>query len=196
MKKLAFMLAVFAIAGVASANLLGDPGFDGSIGSFSGYTNPASLTSDHDWATGSGMTWAAAGGQAVHQDATDSTLWQGVALPAEGAYSFNFEYMGTGMIARVLFSGGVNWFQPVDNDGLGDLDLIADVALPDAASMTAGSVPFSVTAGDVSNYSYLFVNITQAANSDGVVDNADVVPEPASLSLLGLGAVALIRRRR
>lgn len=76
---------------------------------------------------------------------------------------------------------------------------LTSVASPDGSLITttvAYNYAPGLTSGPVVNWAkFRIINNT---NGDGTVyyDNMRLVPEPATLSLLGLGGVALLRRRR
>lgn len=74
---------------------------------------------------------------------------------------------------------------------------LINLATTATASGTYGGVTYSGPANGLAITSNTLLGTTNSPNSTlSIVGNVDPVPEPASFAALGVGAVALLRRRR
>jgi hypothetical protein len=115
----------------------------------------------------------------------------GVTIPAAQTALFPLTQTG----ATLVGSAGFAWHEFV-------VDVSGGFATWSVSGTPIARVELSTVALGGSNFhfNYFDTNATSTTNTDRlnfmVVDNVTVVPEPASMAALGLGALALIRRRR
>jgi hypothetical protein len=153
----------------------------------------------------------------------DGTLWGAYANlmkidPLTAAVT-NVGPLGQQASGDIAFNGGVLYVSIVDPSGFGGNDFLASVNTATGAATVIGDIgtsgvfgmgtgPDGVLYGGVGNH-IISINTTTGAGSPvsmwpifngsfGGVYGADFapIPEPATLGLLSIGAVALVRRRR
>lgn len=131
-----------------------------------------------------------------------------LAYGAGGDLNADFAALGTGSAIRLVFSTA---------DLAGEVSIQAYSAGPSRMSTWTGSTPgglfnadqnFDVSLSDPNwfansgggvdwhNVDRISITLTGAANGDYVLRHIVIVPEPATLSLLALGGVAVLRRKR
>ena len=204
MKKVLMLMAVLAITGIASAELLTDPGFEAGAwpaGYGAAYTSYwvgygfQTVVTDASVAR-SGNNYLSAGNYAYGASWGYSLVWEDVAATVGTNYNLSAYFMddwgasgATGTIGAVsklefIDSGGakttIDGSAPIAKDwDLGWQQLSVSGVAP------AGTVTVRAVVGQGSN-----------ANSYVRVDDASLVPEPATMALLGLGGLFLRRRRK
>jgi hypothetical protein len=130
---------------------------------------------------------------------------QFIAMPGEGTYTLSLDYM---MNQLPAWARNITVYALNESAALGDtgfstnstgggarVQLFSEAAIPLATSWTNYSNTFTIDA-TAAALPYLGIRIQADGDSAWLIDNASIVPEPATMSLLGLGALALIRRRR
>lgn len=187
MKKVTVLLAVFAIAGLASADLLTNGDFEAGAGvgwsqwwgGNSGVGVPDPIEGD----LCGGVWWS------------DDGIFQGIAI-GPGTYTvsgqLSQENLGLNRIGVIQaeVGDGVNvwWVQQIvitQND-------------PALTWLSGSTVIDNTTAGATYlNINLFMIDQDGPHTGQGIVryDNVSVVPEPATLSLLALGGLLLRRRR-
>ena len=185
MKKVTLLLAVLAMASMASANLLTNGDFEDSAGSgwsqwWGGNSNkyaPDPVEGDNC----AGVWWS------------DDGVYQGLAI-GPGTYTVS------GMLEQNDLANRIGVIQAEVGDGVNVWWVQLIEIGPDDPTDTwisGSTVIDNTTAGAT----YLNINlfmIDQDVNPAGIVrfDNISVVPEPATMALLSLGGVWMLRRKR
>ena len=191
--KLLTAIAVLAMVGVASANILVPNG---------DFETPGGASwSDDGPATGSFPT---IGGNGGGYGALDGSTGWGV-LVSNGGAPLPLSYFGLGLVPGDTITVEMDMIAlsgPTGSAGLkmeswtatGVLDYTADMRKPITSSWETYSWDYTIAAGATH---LKFVTIWDDADTTGY-DNVGVVPEPATLGLLGISAAAMlyVRRRR
>lgn len=205
------LLGVVLITSAAEANLLSNPGFETVVpGYLDGNSNPSQVTVS---SANAGVWVGRKRWMQLDAGAAEGAYWAG-----NGA---NYNWMGQGMVQFVpnvpnadmtlqfvyKQNGGTGLRYAVL--GLNENDLVNLQVGPSATQIVAESENLAAT-GDAfetvtasfNSGSYGFIGVyfeldTQLnpAGAEGV-DNVSLIPEPATLSLLGMGGVSLAMRRR
>ncbi len=184
MKKLLVLFAVFAMTGIASAAIIngdfeaGATGWSQWWGGNSGVGIPDPIIPGNNVA---GVWWS------------DDGVFQGMAI-GPGTYTISGDLSHENLVDRigiiqVELGDGVNtwWVQQI---AIGPSD-------PALTWLNGSTVVDNTTAGAT----YMNINLMlldQGAAPAGLAryDNISVIPEPATMALLGLGGLLLRRKRR
>jgi len=199
MKKITFLIAVFAVAGIANANLLTNGDFEGAGAGWSQWWGGNSNKDVADPIEGDkcgGVWWS------------DDGIFQGFAIDA-GKYEFGGQIMSTqGMVDRraVIVAEVGAWNPDKWGPGIGGIDvwwtqelalLVGDPA--NEWKTPTGSTVIDNTAAGATylNINLFLINEGSAPSGIAFFDNVWVekIPEPATMALLGLGALLLKRRK-
>ncbi len=211
MRKLAFVLTVMALCASAQADLLTDGGFDNQM-----TVRPKSGT---DVATLAQNTWLTPSGGGIgnwdncwvvdesgNYAKRDNNVYpqdflQIIANPGVGDYTLSFDYRlpaelewNEGVKVSVM-SGGEGGDTIGEDIGNGNVVNDLDSSLPISADWAPYSVEFSLDATQAAE-EYLVVAFHGNGSGDFDVDNVSLVPEPATMSLLALGGLVALGKRR
>lgn len=188
MRKMALLLSLCAIAGVASANMLTNGDFEDPAGSgwsqwWGGNSNkyaPDPVEGDNC----AGVWWM------------DDGIFQTVAIGAQ-AYTVSGNIM-----QNDLGNGRIGVIKAEVKDGAGNIWWVQEIPISQndpAGTWLSGSMIIDNTTAGASQLTInLFMYDTLGWGSGaGVVrwDNISVVPEPATMGLLALGGLLLRRRK-
>lgn len=219
MKKVLVILALFAVAGIASAEMLNNPE------SFNGYADGTVLW---DYAAnggaggpldgweGWGSTWGPVGGWVGGNDLNmvqgGQVISQAPSNGVDGDYAYNLLFNHGNEIASL--PAGSATVGTVDvtfdlinisGDGIVKIEFYDDLARTtqiyveawDPITLAPGTHTFSATIPAGAYYVTPVIGVT-GLDSWGVFDNVGVtgvIPEPATIALLGLGGLFLRRRK-
>ncbi len=183
-----------------NANLLSDAGYEGTVGqntndeeAWNGFAGgPATVAIESTVAPLSGLQ---------HLDMTTSGLnafsgafqWERGITPGD-LYTFSFSARAGVGVQDAAFEYRIEWI----NAGGGEVS--RDQIIIPAASLTSLYQPFSV--GGFAPLDAVDAKVVTAiatfpgSTGNVYVDDASLVPEPTSLGLLGLGGLAMLRRKR
>jgi hypothetical protein len=188
MKKLVCLLTVCALAGFASAQELID-NFGFETGDLTSWSSSDASVSMADAVEGTYGANLAGGDSYVSQDifskltpSTDYEIgaWVRINSIADGSPTWGSLRLRGSEFGNL---GTAEFEVSADRSMVGEWQLISTTWTSPADLSTLGSE--------------FYVGITEfGIDADASVDTVSFVPEPASMSLLGLGALALIRRRR
>ena len=200
------LCAVLALAGVASAEFITGGDFESApiindVDGAGGSTYTAGTQSNGVWYGGVKWTVQAGGpaGSTMYADEggwSDMKLMQSFATPAVGTVlTISGDYIASASYQKRIHVVGLTDGETVGLFGGGSIGGVelAQEGLSTASDWSSFSFDATVDAA------YDEVAVVFVISGDGGVrgvDNVSVVPEPATMSLLGLGALALIRRRR
>lgn len=181
---------IIANANVAADDLTAGPGLNVQTFSTFNFTGWDTASTDFDAAVAAGDFWSwgfEVTGNDIILETLDTRLDRSGSGPDDveiqasinggtGVTVFTFDYADSG--------AGVN-FPGIDISALGT------VTLGDTVVFTLAAFNSESDAG-----SFDLETLTFPGGTDSLVVNGTVVPEPASLVLLGLGGVAMLTRRR
>jgi hypothetical protein len=203
MKKLMIALAIVAIASVAQAELLATWSTANNSGTVTAGANPDVVVSGLSLYGGTTASGAA-------------SVWGMVSMVAGGGFQFTITSIaGSQWIENAVIAGGatgsatgpreMDWYIGAANTGqsivrtaaattpfssaLGTLTSGNVVSL--RADAAAGTVRSGTTEAFTNNGGTFFLNSAMTLNGD-----VTAIPEPATMSLLGLGALAMVLRRK
>ena len=205
MKKLLIALAILAVASVAQAELLA-----------TWSTVGGAVTDGADGATVSDLS--VYGGAAT----TGSSIWGMNSMTTGGGFQFTVSSIMagavTGVINNAVIAGGytgsatgpnvLNWYvgstlvdtvdrgtTPGGSFGAGTGGDLGTINSGDVVSLRADTTGGTVRSGTAETFSNtggtFYINSAMTLNGD-----ISAVPEPATMSLLGLGALAMVLRRK
>ncbi len=233
MKKFITYLAMLAIAGIASADIVTYDTFTGTTVTGGNNTQTIALDSGHTWIdnnSGSATTAPMYFGGTIQVSRTDNEVWQnyfsfGVnsSADAKGAYlvdyagsTFSTEFDGTQASAVVTELAGQNVSETAFQIKIVDTAWNqAEIQLfigANAVTATEGTADYTavftgVTANEVNQF-YVMANAgagqTTTVTLGGLGSNSGIasstewiaVPEPATVGMLGLGALVALMIRR
>ena len=200
MKPIVSILAVMALCSAAQANLVVNGDFESDpqgTGWTEWWDSPNSDIGDH--ATEYGGTAGLNREAVVYWN--DSGYFQDIPINTPGIYRLSGSILTNsqfplvdGRIARLSAEvgdgPGVNWWQV-------NLEL-TDAATPDTYFPMEALIDLTDPVNTNVRINLYLVDTAGPASGTGYFDNIslELVPEPATLSLLGLGGLALIRRHR
>ena len=179
MKRVLVFLLLLAMAGIASADIMPDGGFEAGMWSGSGGFVYMAYPSSYTWGYASPYQ-----GTAAPQAGTYSGVF---VLPSSGpAYSWSYASVGV-----KSFAGGNGW-SAAWQQGLvaSEGDVLQASSYIKQLSGPAGTVGVTMVVG---NETYMGGLIGTAIAFDSVT--LDIIPEPMSIALLGLGGLFLRRRK-
>ncbi len=211
MKKVFLFLSVFAMAGIANASILTNGDFQ--TGDATGWGNWNSTITDQDNSgnplTGNGKTTAGDYGDFTAKAWGDGQQWgnggfgQTVAATAGTLYTVSAEAMH--ITGDELTNGGIGvlklTFRDAANNPLNgpygeEIAMITAGSTKDIWHSLSGSreAPVDTTQVEVT----LMMQWTTTGPDGGAAffDNVELVPEPTTIALLGLGGLFLRRRRK
>ncbi len=218
MKKIIMLIAMFAIAGAATAGLITDSGLDGAlvdvsnIGDFDEYYEQPEYAGQQ-WVMDSGVSDSgsyftintsstrAFGIVIDDNEATSGTSWSmtvdlnDLGGTMNDTQSVTLRVFGMGdpwstqsWDNRIL---GQGWAAPTGTTILGEVVVAQSSISNDGWSTHTMDLDF-----DGSSYEYIGVAVVGHGALTLGVDNVDIVPEPATVGLLGLGALIALMVRR
>ena len=204
------LCAVLAMAGVATAEMIVDGDFEATT--LNQPIDPSG-TPSANYIQGtqgdvgvwyhSGAKWSImAGGPAgstLYADQggwSDLKLMQSFAAPAAGTVlTLSGDYICGGAYQQTIYAMGLNAGDSIGLNGGGFIGGTELGSLRVDTTSTWSTFSFDATV-DASYAEVAFVAVISGDSGTRGVDTVSVVPEPATMSILGLGALALIRRRR
>ncbi len=203
----AALLVIVALTGIASAqNLLTDSTMDGSL-TVKDAGDAVETYPMGEWlAPGSGgwnQCWDISGGVALYPKASNKynqTIYQLIAGPGVGSYdvSYDLDVVQSGQI--YLYAAGLNTGDIIGEGLSGNLSnaqWVTEFNGGGAGAMpTGGWADFDYTLNITQDTDYVLIGVNAAWDADVQVDNVTMTPEPASMSLLALGGLAMLRRRK
>lgn len=195
MKRVTLLLAALALVGIANANMLINGDFEDSTGAgwsqWWGGNSNRYVSDPTDAANHCAGTWW-----------SDDGVFQGIAIGA-GQFTVSGSLMQENLANRIgviVAEAGV-WNPNKWAPGVGGIDVwwtqqIVIAATDPANTWITGSTVIDNTAAGATFLNINLFMINQGDPPTGIVrfDNVSVVPEPATMGLLGLGAV--LRRRK
>jgi hypothetical protein len=203
MKKVLILLALLAVTGIASAELLTNGNFE---------DGPTQNTGDGvpGWGTWGWSGWHHDDvGRVIDTKAVkfwwdDAGMWQDFAVTPGVTYDFSVEVFNSTIETLIGWNGLIK--AEFYNSSIGtdpsqallnvELDRYYSATDPVDQWVTIGGSQTAPANADIGRIVLLIADWQETGVSGALnFDNASVVPEPATLALLGLGGL-LIRRRR
>jgi hypothetical protein len=189
MKKLLWMMMSVLVMGVgAQANLLTNGDFN--TGDLTGWWTWVPDTATQSITVQSAVTYDSTP-NALLASATDGSwqeMGQSFVCTAGTTYTLDFVYNSTGWVGA-----GIN-LKYMDS-GWGYINYEWISLLSSSTEGTGTWTPFSYTFTTPAGVGLTEVKFTMGGWGNLYVENVNVVPEPASLFLLGLGGLTLLRKR-
>lgn len=215
MKKIMLIIAVFAVAASVSANLITDPNINSMA-------NVAAATEDdlNQWNSNASYWDTSGSGARLISSWSDKKMtWIGQNTGDDTLFNFSVDWsvVGTGAVDMFVAVYGVNSNftdsftsstrtlipseavallsdAAYDNDGDGIIEM-------DGLSTSSGTLTFSIDTGVTYDYIAVVLGgwIHTTSGQDVTYDNVDLslaVPEPATVGMLGLGALVSLMVRR
>lgn len=207
--KALYIAGALALAAMSSANMLvngsfedpvvGDGGSQGFIGQTIGsgwFSEGFAAINDNNF-TGGGVVWhpTAYGNQYLYLNvfAGDNTITQSVNLTGGQVYGLSFMLADFG--TQFSTPGAMVTYDVVDNNNVSMLGGPITISTADFADFARYGSTFTATS--TNSYTVSFTStLSHAANLDDIQLNPGAVPEPASMACLGLGVLALARKKR
>ena len=205
MKKLVFILVVFTLAASASAaiDVIKNGVFQSpwTPGGWTEGTGPdgtlAAIATVSSWvSTGATGTVTLAGNEYLEFDAYFNDAQAGRRLEAmhmevngDGGWSYKWQQNCDTWVDGVYYTGFDQWLAPADTW------VHVKIDLKDNCAPLAGPTPIPLDLYN-DNIGLIRFHPHWPNSTDVAISNMAFTPEPATIALLGLGGLALIRRRR